>query len=204
MSSSPSSIPVVRPRASRRVVRTLVALACVALLPCACTTTADDLPPEMRAVSVVSSRGPGAPLARSGRFVWGSGSRVIADPETYDAAAIEDIIRTELLCNMEDLGWSMVGSAAVGVEVRYVVATDRDLDDAALQREFGMSPGLPSAGSAHGKGTLVVELRRPGAPQALWRGAAQILADPDLPADVRRERIRRGIDSLMSRVPLEG
>jgi hypothetical protein len=163
----------------------------------------DDLSLELRTASVVSMRGPGAPLAPTGRWAWMAGSRMLIESEALDPIWVENEVKSALISAMEDKGWSLAGSGGVAVELGYMVASDRELDDAELASTYGLSPGLSGANTRYGKGTLVVELRRPGTRMALWRGSVQIIADPTLPKDVRRQRILNGVYSVLRSVPID-
>jgi hypothetical protein len=132
------------------------------------------------------------------------GSGLLVPSGELDSQFIENTLRDALVDNMADRGWSLTGASGAEVQLGFLVATDRVLDDAAIRSRFGMNPGLASEGTRYGKGTLIVELRRPGSPQALWRGSIQIIAEPTLSADLRRQRIRQGVASVLRSMPVGG
>ena len=181
----------------------LAALVLAAATGCAADSVA-DLPPELQAASVVSSRGPGPGLGPSGQWSFMPDSRILASPDRDDAAWVESSVQNALITEMEARGWAPTSASGVELQLGYLIAVDDELTDAAIQETFGMTPGLPVGNNRYGKGTLVVELRRGGSPQALWRGSVQILADPTLSKPLRLERIRNGVASLMRRLPMGG
>jgi hypothetical protein len=126
---------------------------------------------------------------------------MLNDP-AVNKGRVELMIRNAIEDSMRDRGWMRGGSTSSDVQLGYVAALSTDMDDAAIVRQFGVSPGLPSAGTPYGKGTLIIILRKPGLSPAVWRGAAQILADLELPDDVREARIRNVVRLLLSNVPM--
>ncbi len=185
--------------------RTIVLASLMLLSVVGCSATnLNDLPPELRTASVVSTRGPGAPLGPKGRWAWMPGSKALLTSMQEDARWIEQELKQALIRGMDERGWRLGGSGAVGAELGFLVTTDRELSDASIASTFGLNPGLAGANTRYGKGTLIVELRRPGSPQALWRGAVQLIADPTQPKKIRQQRIQSGVQSVLRRLPIDG
>ena len=143
-------------------------------------------------------------MGPSGRWAFLPDSRIVAKPGSTEAAWVEQQVKDALIAGMSEHGWALSGSTGAQVQLGYLIAVEDELDDAAIAATFGLSPGLPTDNSRYGKGTLIVELRRPGAPMALWRGSIQILADPSLSKDLRTQRIRNGVASVLRSMPVEG
>lgn len=192
-------MPTLPPRITLGALLTLMAF-----VGCSSATSIEDLPPELQAASVVSTRGPGAPLASSGRWSFLPGSRIVADPQNRDAPWVEQQVRNALIDSLSGKNWTLDGIGGSEMQLGYMIAVDDEMDDAALAATFGLSPGLAADSGRYSKGTLVVELRRPGVPMPLWRGSIQILADPTLSRDLRIQRIQNGVASIVSRMPIEG
>lgn len=163
--------------------------------------TYDDLPRDMKQVMVTSTPGPGSPLPSSGTWSWMPGSGVSLSNPGLDGRFAESVIRDAIEVELAKRGWNRGGSGS-DVMVGYVAALSEEMSDVDLIRRFGLSPGMPSAGAPYGKGSLVVVLSKPGATAPVWRGAAQILADFELSDEVREQRIRNGVNVLMSSIPM--
>lgn len=180
--------------------RILVLLACAlsfGLAGCAARTV-DDLPDELRQSAVISMSGPGR-LPPGGSYQIHPGSRVMVDDPRFDQEEVERMVRDLLVEGLAERGWRpALGGASV--TLGYLVALDDPLSDDTVREMLGVDPGLAPTAGHHERGTLVVQLHRSGTNLTLWRGAVQILAEPDLPQDVRTERARRAIAALLARM----
>lgn len=162
----------------------------------------DDLPKDMRRVSVTSAVGPGAPLASSGTWSWMPGSGVSLNNPAADANFVESILRDAIETELRERGWIRGSQGSADMMLGFVAALSEEMSDVELIRRFGLTPGLPSAGMRYGKGSLVIILSKPGSSTPLWRGVAQILADLELSNEVREQRIRVAVNVLLSSMPM--
>jgi hypothetical protein len=161
-------------------------------------SSSGELPPDMAQLSVASIRGAGV-IPENGSFAWHPGSRVLIGDESLDADRIRLLVEQVLREALVERGFRPAASAAsCDLLVGYVVAIEES-DHASVSEAFGMDPGLlPAAsGQTYDRGTIVVQLTRPGSPAPLWRGTAQAHADVTMDEDLRRQRIERAVDRML-------
>lgn len=172
-------------------------LAGLLLVACSSSRSVEDLPEELRQTAVVSISGPGS-LPPGGSYSFHPGATVLATDPRYDAREIDGLVRKALVRAFADNGWFVAPGSSV--TVGYLVALDDPLHEDTVKRILGIDPGLTTTSGHHQRGTLVVELHRTGTNLTLWRGAVQILAEPDLREEVRIERVQRAVDALLARM----
>ncbi len=195
--SSKSAVARAAPRVSWLAAVTLM----LATVGCGATSY-DDLSTQLKQVSVAGVNGPGSPIPSQGTFAWMRGSGVIDSGKLPDARAVESLLRRAVEDAMRARGWTPSGSSRSDVQLGFVAALDADMSDVDIMRRFGVNPGMTGLNSTHGKGSLAMVIFKSDTTALVWRGAAQILAEPDLPFDVRRARITNTVNQLVSNVPI--
>jgi hypothetical protein len=155
----------------------------------------EDLPPELRASTVVVAHDASASVPDAATYAWMPGSGVADDPR-YDIGKLDTVIRTSLEDSLRRRGLYRVAAERADYLVGYVVAVEGSLDDGALARKLGSTSG---AAHSYEKGALVVDVFEQQRRRSIWRGSITILADPDLSDEVRAQRVRYGVEHLLSR-----
>ncbi len=97
-----------------------------------------------------------------------------------------------------------INSGANPLSIRYYVSLASEMDDTAILRKFGLSPGLRSNDHTkdHERGTLVIELLDPALKnKAVWRGAAEVFVGIEDTEQGRQDRVNHLVDELFNRIP---
>jgi len=187
---------------------TLHALPAVLLLLAGCTTkTANDLEPAhpLSRTAIVSSGGT-TPVPTPATFSWVRASKAVIDDPRMDAAEVRSLVRRALQEGLASHGLAPGSRGTAMLQVGYVVALEKELDESSVSSMFGLDPGLSATdeeAAKYDRGTLIVSIAHTGARVPLWKGSIQVFADLDLPDDVRKQRVRRAVELLLSRVPFE-
>ncbi|MEE8468083.1 MAG: hypothetical protein V3T22_06485 [Planctomycetota bacterium] len=186
----------------------LAVLPFAALLLVACVTeTTDDLiPSRPLSRSAVVSVGGTTPVPTPADYSWVRSSSVLIDDPRLDPVRLRALVRGALQECLATHGLTPGSRGTAMLEVGYVVALERELDESTVSSMFGLDAGLSATAeeaARYGKGTLIVNISSTGARTPLWRGSVQAFADLDLPDEVRRQRVRRAVELLLARVPFE-
>jgi hypothetical protein len=88
------------------------------------------------------------------------------------------------------------------LQVAFLGAISGDVDESTLIDRFGFSPGPQPEGTPTAVGALIVILAKPDSRTITWRASVQALADLELDAAVREQRIRYAVDRLIAHVPI--
>jgi hypothetical protein len=157
-----------------------------------------SLPDELRTATVVSTLEPGAVIPASATFSWMPGSFVRLGPR-FDAAEVEAEILRILGEAMQRRGLYLVPGNRGELWVGYAIADESGVDGADLDQLYGLD-GHRGENLNHPRGALVVDLLDRATKRPLWRGSVSILTQPDLPVELRRQRIEQGIEGLLDRL----
>ena len=182
----------------------VAALLGATLLISACQTIpqATPLPKELRVTSVVSTSNrnfapqPGATVRWRGKLAVHAPAGTPSDPEQL--SYIHDQVEAQLLAK----GYQLVADGQPATYVlQGLIVLGNELNEKALRDILGFEPGLVAAGTEHQKGSLLLMLLDPANNETQWRSAVQLLVTPELAEDVRQERIRFGVASLLRPLP---
>lgn len=188
---------------NNRLIRALM-LASLTLLASACQTTSatKPLPKELLQSAVVSTNAPGF-NPQPGTYIQWRGNIMVHAPENTPAdpeslAFIREQIEAQLLAK----GYRL---AAAGQPADYtlkgLLVLGNDLNEKELRDILGFDPGLVASGTTYQTGSLLLMLTNGSTGETEWRSAVEILAAPDLPVDVRQQRLRYGVASLLRPLP---
>ena len=187
---------------------TFRALPLATLLLVGCVTEkADELTPSHPlSRSAVVSVGGTTPVPSPASYSWVRSSAVLIDDPRLDAVRLRALVRGALQEGLAAYGLAPGSRGTAMLQAGYVVALEKELDDSTVSSMFGLDAGLtatPEEAAKYDKGTLIVNIAHTGARTPLWQGSVQAFADLDLPEEVRRQRVRRAVELLLSRIPFE-
>lgn len=184
----------------------ILPLAALLLVACVTETTDDLIPSHPMSRSAVVSVGGTTPVPTPAKFSWVRSSSVLVEDPRLDAVQLRALVRGALQEGLAAHGLTPGSRGTAMLEVGYVVALEKELDEPTVSSMFGLDAGLSATAqeaAKYDKGTLIVSISHTGARTPLWRGSVQAFADLDLPDEVRRQRVQRAVELLLSRVPFD-
>jgi len=168
----------------------------------ACTVTEQQLPEQKikAKTSVVSSFFSAKRYIPGQHFAWLPGAeRYFDDPRIKDQTIkpmLENIIQQTLI----NSGYQFTQSPQqADFLVGYLVALESELDDQAIAKLYGNTPGLPLQSTEdYEKGTLVVDIVDGVTKHSVWRGALQAAVTFDVEHSLRQQRVKSAVETLLN------
>ena len=168
----------------------------------ACSVT-EEQPPQQKIkakTSVVSSFFSAKRYVVGQRFTWLPGAeRYFEDPRIKDQTIkpmLENIIQQTLI----NSGYQFTQDPQqADFLVGYLVALESELDDQAIAKLYGNTPGLPLQSTEdYEKGTLVVDIVDGVTKHSVWRGALQAAVTFDVEHSLRQQRVKSAVETLLN------
>jgi hypothetical protein len=182
------------PATALAVLATLVTFAC-SVPP----NQVEDLPIELQQSSVVSVHDASTPTPETGAYTWMPGSEVVV-PAASDAAALDVQLRAALQDSLLRRGFFLAPDGKGDYWVGYALVIEGALHDAQLDRKYGLHGDLePTRDRRYERGALVLDVVDRRQKRGVWRGSIEALVDPTLSEELRRERLRLGVERLLTR-----
>jgi hypothetical protein len=172
----------------------VVLLASIALASCVTETTES---PSMRFsdAAVIAVQDPNIFVSKGSTFAWLPEAVRFYEDERLANAPVKSLIEKEIIKNMLAKEMVLVESVnGAKYAIAYTAALESSLDDSAIIRRFGLLPGnsqVPQDDSNIEKGTLIIYVFENRSNDVVWRSAAQVSVEFDMPADEREQRVER-------------
>ncbi len=181
-----------------RNVKPLYKFACIlfaSLAAVSCVTETVNSPDSMRfsESAIIAVQDPNIFVTRGSTIAWLPEAVRFYKDKRLDSAPIKKLIEKEIVKNLLDKEMIMVESVnGAKFAVAYTAALESSLDDSAIIRRFGLLPGasqVPQGDSAIEKGTLIIYIFENKTGDIVWRSAAQVGVEFDMPVAERKARI---------------
>ena len=172
----------------------VVLLASIALASCVTETTES---PSMKFsdAAVIAVQDPNIFVSKGSTFAWLPEAVRFYEDERLANAPVKSLIEKEIIKNMLAKEMVLVESVnGAKYAIAYTAALESSLDDTAIIRRFGLLPGnsqVPQDDSNIEKGTLIIYVFENRSNDVVWRSAAQVSVEFDMPADERQQRVER-------------
>lgn len=172
----------------------VVLLASIALASCVTETTES---PSMKFsdAAVIAVQDPNIFVSKGSTFAWLPEAVRFYEDERLANAPVKSLIEKEIIKNMLAKEMVLVESVnGAKYAIAYTAALESSLDDSAIIRRFGLLPGnsqVPQDDSNIEKGTLIIYVFENRSNDVVWRSAAQVSVEFDMPADERKQRVER-------------
>jgi hypothetical protein len=169
----------------------------VSLTAVSCVTETVDSPNAMRFsnAAVIAVQDPNIFVTKGSTFAWLPEAVHFYDDKRLANAPVKALIEKEIIKNMLAREMVLVESVnGAKFAIAYTAALESSLDDTAIIRRFGLSPGnsqVPKDDANIEKGTLVIYVFENKTNDVVWRSAAQAGVAFDMPMDERKARIER-------------
>lgn len=175
----------------------LMAVLLFSLATVSCVTETVNSPGSMRfsESAVIAVQDPNIFVTKGSTFAWLPEAVRFYEDERLDSAPIKALIEKEIVKNLLDKEMVLVESVnGAKFAVAYTAALESSLDDSAIIRRFGLLPGnsqVPTSDSNIEKGTLIIYIFENKTNDIVWRSAAQVGVEFDMPIAERKARIQR-------------
>ena len=138
---------------------------------------------------------------RGGRFDWLPGAvKFIDDPKLKDVP-FDHLIQNAIIKTLTDMGYQQSGQGSqTDFYVGYIAALEESLDDATINKTFGVNPGFIATGNDkvnYEKGTLIIDIVNARTNITTWRGALQAEVHFDRATEERKKRIELAVTRLL-------
>ncbi len=169
----------------------------VSLGSVSCVTETVNSPNSMKfsESAVIAVQDPNIFVIKGSTFAWLPEAVRFYKDERLDGAPIKALIEKEIVKNLLAKEMILVESVnGAKFSVAYTAALESSLDDSAIIRRFGLLPGnsqVPQGDSNIEKGTLVIYIFENKTNDIVWRSAAQVSVEFDMPVAERKARIER-------------
>ncbi len=183
-----------------RNINPLAKFACVLLVSLtavSCVTETVDSPNAMRFsdAAVIAVQDPNVLVTKGSTFAWLPEAVHFYDDKRLENAPIKALIEKEITKNLLAKQVVLVESVnGARYAIAYTAALESSLDDIAIIRRFGLSPGnsqVPKNDSNIEKGSLIIYVFENKTNDIVWRSAAQVGVEFDMPVDERKKRVER-------------
>ncbi len=182
-----------------RTINPLCKFACVllaSLITVSCVTETVDSPNAMKfsSAAVIAVQDPTIFVTRGSTIAWLPEAIHFYDDKRLANAPVKALIEKEIIKNLLAKEMILVESVnGAKFAIAYTAALESSLDDTAIIRRFGLSPGnsqVPKDDSNIEKGTLVIYVFENKTNDVVWRSAAQAGVTFDMPLDERKVRMK--------------
>ena len=174
-----------------------VCILLVSLVTTSCVTETVDSPTTMKFsnAAVVAVQDPNVFVTKGSTFAWLPEAVHFYDDKRLENAPVKALIEKEIIKNLLAREMILVESVnGAKFAIAYTAALESSLDDTAIVRRFGLSPGnsqVPKDDSNVEKGSLIIYMFENKTNDIVWRSAAQAGVAFDMTMDERKTRIER-------------
>ena len=162
-----------------------------------CVTETVDSPNSMRFsdAAVIAVQDPNVFVTKGATFAWLPEAVRFYDDKRLENAPIKALIEKEIIKNLLAKEVILVESVnGAKFAIAYTAALESSLDDSAIIQRFGLLPGnsqVPKDDSNIEKGSLIIYVFENKTNDIVWRSAAQVSVEFDMPIDERKARVER-------------
>ena len=172
-----------------------VCILSVSLPLISCVTETIDSPNSMRFShsAVIAVQDPNIVVNKGATFAWLPEAVRFYEDERLKNTPIKALIEKEIIKNLLAKEVILVESVnGAKFSIAYTAALESSLDDKAIIRRFGLLPGnsqVPRDDSNIEKGTLIIYIFENKTNDIVWRSAAQVGVEFEMPVAERKARI---------------
>ncbi|MCK4674647.1 MAG: DUF4136 domain-containing protein [Gammaproteobacteria bacterium] len=180
----------------------------ISALTISCVTETVATSPAMRFsdTAIVSVQGSDASVVIGSTFAWLPEAIRFYDDKRLKNAPVKSLIKKAIVKNLKAKEMTFVDSAnGARYVIAYTAALESSLDDIAIIRRFGLLPGnsqVPKNDTNIEKGSLIIYVFNNKTNEIVWRSAAQVGVQFDMPAKERKERVERVIAEMFQTLPV--
>ena len=184
---------------------TLIAFASALTVSCV-TETVESPGIRFDEAAVISVQDTDVIVSKGSTIAWLPEAIRFYDDKRLKNAPVKSLITNEILKNLKVKEMNLVDSVnGARYAIAYTAALESSLDDTAIIRRFGLLPGnsqVPKNDANIEKGSLIIYVFNNKTDEVVWRSAAQVGVQFDMPAKERKERVERVIAKMFQTFPV--
>jgi hypothetical protein len=150
--------------------------------------------------AVIAVQDPDISVTRGSTFAWQPEAVHFYNDKRLENAPVKALIEKEIVNNLLAREMILVESVnAASYAIAYTAALESSLDDTSIIRRFGLLPGnsqVPQGDSNIEKGSLIIYVFENKTNDIVWRSAAQVSVQFDMPAVEREKRVERVVAEM--------
>lgn len=135
-------------------------------------------------------------------FTWSPKSIYVYKDERFKGFPVKETFEKAIYEKLTQSGFTYTKIQDANLLVGYTLALESALSDRDINILYGIDPGLesdPSNPNKYEKGTVIINILEARTNRFVWRGGLQAFANFDLPNEVREERIKIAVDTLLAK-----
>ena len=172
----------------------------------ACVTETIESPSmQFGKTAVVSVGDPNASVSKGSTFAWLPEAMHFYEDKRLENEPLKLLLETEIIKNVKQQEMIFVDSVnGSKYAIAYTAALESSLDDSAIIQRYGLLPGisqLPENDSNVEKGSLILYVFENNSGNIIWRSAAQVGVEFDMPMEKRKERVVRVMAEMFQTFP---
>ncbi len=174
----------------------------------ACVTETIESPSmQFDQTAVVSVGDPNASVPAGSTFAWLPEAVHYYKDKRLENESLKLLLEAEIIKNVKQKGMIFVDSVnGSQYAIAYTAALESSLDDSTIIQRYGLLPGisqLPENDSNVEKGSLILYVFESNSGNIIWRSAAQVGVEFDMPMEKRKERVIRVMAEMFQTFPIK-
>lgn len=177
-----------------------VSFACVILTSCVTETVDSSDSVRFSDTAIIAVQDPNVTVRKGSTFAWLPAAVQFYDDERLGNVPVKKMIEAEIVKNLRAKEVTLVDSVnGARYAIGYTAALESSLNDETIIRRFGLLPGnsqVPENDTNIEKGSLIIYVYENNSNSVIWRSAAQVGVNFDMPIEKRKKRTQRIIAEM--------
>ena len=178
------------------------------MLAVSCVTETIESPSiKFEESAVISVGDPNAAVLKGSTFAWLPQAVQFYEDERLDNKQLKALIEQQLVSTIKQKEMIFVDSVnGAQYTIAYTAALESSLADETIIRRYGLLPGMadvPADDKNIEKGSLIVYVFENKSNTIIWRSAAQVGVEFDMPMEKRKERVIRVVAEMFQTFPVQ-
>jgi len=178
------------------------------MLAVSCVTETIESPSmKFKERAVISVGDPNAAVLKGSTFAWLPQAVQFYEDERLDNKQLKALIEQQLVSTIKQKEMIFVDSVnGAQYTIAYTAALESSLADETIIRRYGLLPGMadvPADDKNIEKGSLIVYVFENKSNTIIWRSAAQVGVEFDMPMEKRKERVIRVVAEMFQTFPVQ-
>jgi len=192
---------------AKQILRLSIFLLSSMLVVSCVTETVESPSMKFKERAVISVGDPNAAVPKGSTFAWLPQAVQFYEDERLDNKQLKALIEQQLVSTIKQKEMIFVDSVnGAQYAIAYTAALESSLADETIIRRYGLSPGMkdvPEDDKNIEKGSLIVYVFENKTNTIIWRSAAQVGVEFDMPMEKRKERVIRVVAEMFQTFPVQ-
>ena len=177
-----------------------VSFVCVILTSCVTETVDSSDSMKFSDTAIIAVQDPNVTVRKGSTFAWLPAAVQFYDDERLGDVPVKKMLEAEIVKNLRAKEVTLVDSVnGARYAIGYTAALESSLNDETIIRRFGLLPGnsqVPENNANIEKGSLIIYVYENKSNSVIWRSAAQVGVNFDMPIEKRKKRTQRIIAEM--------